>query len=70
MFLLVSLSKSKFFPHVALASFVYHPCRTNLVRVALVPHLYRTRVASVALVLHSCRSCRTRVARVWHSVVN
>ena len=61
MFLLVSLSKSKFFPRVALASFVQHPCLTHLVRVALVSHLYRTRVALVSLVSHSC--C-IRVARV------
>ena len=53
MFLLVSLSKSKFFACVALVSVVQHSCRT--------------RVVSVSLVSHSCRYCRTRVAFVSHS---
>ena len=56
MFLLVSLSKSKFFTRVTLLSFVLHLYRSCF-----------TRVACGALMLHSCRSCRTRVARVWHS---
>ena len=70
MFLLVSLSKSKFFTRVALVSFVSHSCRSYsacVALVSLVSHSCRTRVVSVALVLHSCSSCRTRVAHVWHS---
>ena len=54
MFLLVSLSKPKFFIRVALVSFVYHSCRTCVVSVALVSHLCRTRVARVSLVSPSC----------------
>ena len=71
MFLLVSLSKSKFFTRVALVSFVQYSCRTRVVSVALVSHSCqtcvalvspvsqscRTRVAFVSLVSHSCRSC-------------
>ena len=53
MFLLVSLSKSKFFTRVALVSFVQHSCRQC-----------SSHVAPVSLVSHSC--C-IRVARVWHS---
>ena len=53
MFLLVSLSKSKFF--------------TRVVRVALVSHSCRSCSSRVALVSHSCRQCRIRVARVWYS---
>ena len=56
MFLLVSLSKSKFLTRVALVSLVQHSCRSCL-----------TRVASVTLLSHLCCSCRTSVARVWHS---
>ena len=70
MFLLMTLSKSKFFTRVALVSFVQHSCRSWSTRVALVSHLCRscfTRIASVALVLHLCHSCRTRVPSVWHS---
>ena len=70
MFLLVFLSKSKFFTRVTLMSFVQHQCRIRVVSVALVSlvsHSCRSSVASVALVLHSCYSCRTRVAHVWHS---
>ena len=51
MFLLVSLSKPKFFTRVALVSILRHSCRTRVARVALVLHLYRTRVACV---WHSC----------------
>ena len=50
MFLLVPLSKSKFFTCVTLVSFVQHSCRT--------------RVVSVALVSHLCSSCLTRVTSV------
>ena len=57
MFLLVSLSKPKFFIRVALVSFVYHSCRTCVVSVALVSHLCRTRVARVSLVLLVSHSC-------------
>ena len=46
MFLPVSLSKSKFFTHIALVSFVQHSCRIR----ALVSQLCCIRVASVALV--------------------
>ena len=53
MFLLLSLSKSKFFTRVALVPFVQKSCRTRVVHVAL-----------VSLVSHSC--C-TRFARVWCS---
>ena len=53
MFLLLSLSKSKFFTRVALVPFVQKLRRTRVVRVALVSHLRRTRVA-----------CLTRVALV------
>ena len=78
MLLLMSVSKSKFFTHVALMSFVWHSLGTRVVSVALALHLCRTRVsrvshscctrvASVALGLHSCRSCCARVVRVWHS---
>ena len=54
-FLLVLLSKSKFFTRVALLLHLY------CTRVALVSHLYRTHVAHVSLVLHSFCSCCTRV---------
>ena len=71
MFLLVPLSKSKFFhscrSRVVPVALVLHSCCQCSTRVALVLHSHRsclTRVASVAHVLHSCR---TRVARVWHS---
>ena len=70
MFLLVSLSKSKFFTRVTLTSFVQHSCLTRVVRVALVLPLCCTcvtRVSLVSLVSHSCRSCHTHVARVWLS---
>ena len=53
MFLLVSLSKSKFFTRFALVSFVQHSCRTC---VALC-RSYLTHIALVSLVSHSCRSC-------------
>ena len=53
MFLLVSLSKSKFF--------------TRVVCVALVPHSCLTCVALVSLVLLSCCIRVAPVARVWHS---
>ena len=45
MFLIVSLSKLKFFTRVAFVSFVSHSCRTRVARVALVSHSCRTRVA-------------------------
>ena len=54
MFLLLFLSKSKFFTRVALMSFVQHSCRIRVVSVALVSlvsHSCRSSVASVALVL-------------------
>ena len=57
MFLLVLLSKSKFFTRVALVSFVWYSFRTCVVSVALELHLYRTRAARVSLVSHSCHSC-------------
>ena len=57
MFLLGSLSKSKFFTHAALC----RSCSTRGALVSLVSHLYHTRVVGLALVLHVCR---TRVARV------
>ena len=66
MFLLVPLSKSKFFTRVSLVSHSRRSCST---RVALVSHSCCSRltsVASVALVLHSCPSCRTGVTHVWH----
>ena len=50
MFLLVSLSKSKFSTRVALVSLVQHPCRTFVAFVLLVSHSCCTCVASVALV--------------------
>ena len=57
MFLLVSLSKSKFFTRVALVSFVQR-C------VSLASHSCRWFSNRVALVLHSCCSCLTLVALV------
>ena len=63
MFLLVSLSKSKFFTRFALVSLVQHSFRTCVVLVLLVSHSCCTRVASVALLCIRV----TRVARVWHS---
>ena len=57
MFLLVSLSKSKFL----LAS---PSCRTCVVSVALVSHFYRTRVVRISLVLLVSHSCCIRVVRV------
>ena len=50
MFLLVTLSKSKFF--------------TRVVRVALLPPLCGTRVAHVSLVSLVSHSCCIRVARI------
>ena len=60
MFLLMSLSKSKFFTRVALVSFVQYSCRTCVVRVGSC----HTCVALVLLVSHSCCQCHTRVAFV------
>ena len=57
MFLLLRLSKSKFF----------HLCRFRAIRVALVSHsrhLCCTRVARVSLMLHSCRIRAIRIALV------
>ena len=60
MFLLVSLSKSKFFARVAFGSFVWHFYHTGVVCVALVLQLHLTRVTcvsgNVSLMLHSFRS--------------
>ena len=67
MFLLVSLSKSKFFTRAALVSLVQHSCYICVTLVSLVSHSCCTRVASVTFVLHSCCSCRTRAARVWRT---
>ena len=66
MFLLVSLSKSKFFTRVAPVPFVYYSCRTRVVSVALVSNLCGTRVALVSLVLLVSYLYCIRVARVWH----
>ena len=66
MFLLVSLSKSKFFTRVAPVSFVYHSCRTGVVSVALVSNLCGTGVARVSLVSLVSYSFCIRVVRVWH----
>ena len=54
MFLLVQLSKSKFF----------HSCSTHVVRVALVLHLCHSCSSGVAHVLHSYCLCLTRIALV------
>ena len=51
MFLLVSLSKSKFFTRVALVWFVQHSCRTYITLMFLVLHSCRIRVVRV---WHSC----------------
>ena len=61
MFLLVPLSKSKFFTCVTLVSFV---CSTRVALVSLVQHSCCTCVGLVLLV---SRSCYIRVARVWQS---
>ena len=63
MFLLVSLSKSKFFTRAALVQFVQH----SFALVLLVQHSCRTRVARFSLVSLVPHSCCIRVARVWHS---
>ena len=39
-----------FFASVVIKIKIFHPCRTRVVRVALVPHSFLTRVARVALV--------------------
>ena len=69
MFLLGSLSKSKFFTRAALVSFVQHSCSTRVARVSLASHSCRwfsTRATLVSLVSHSCRTCVVSVTLVLH----
>ena len=65
MFLLVSLSKSKFFTRVTLVSFVQHSCRTCVALVSLVSHSCCARVVSVTLL---SLVSGTRVANQTRSV--
>ena len=70
MFLLVSLSTSKFFTCVALTSFVQHSCRTCVALVLLVSqscHQCCTRVAFVSLVQYLCCTCVVLVSLASHS---